>query len=50
VVLDPTTRQQHGMRSHEFMRRRTRVHAGVVQDESWTCTNSPARHKAAQAS
>jgi hypothetical protein len=33
VVLDPTTRQQHGMRSHEFMRRRTRVHAGVVQDE-----------------
>ena len=50
VVHDPAARPKQGMRAHEFMGRRTRIHAGVMQTRSSTCTNSPTRHKAAQAS
>ncbi len=33
MVRDPPTRAQHGISAHELMGRRTRVHAGVVQNE-----------------
>jgi hypothetical protein len=33
VARNSAARQQHGMRAHEFMRRRTRIHAGVMQNE-----------------